>query len=562
MGMEGWDTDLFSRSLSPPVPFLFLILLCTVPADTAPRAEVPNSTEILVLIRDQASPVDSTLVEDLKASLVAQGLPPSRIHTLTSFKKRNGYWSLLPWLVAISDLPITPQWYLFLEPETRVDLRKFMDTVDEMGGGGVEGGTHFLGRLLKDFHPAITHHYKMGVHYPFLPSGFAMSSGLMAVIVTHLKTHRFGSDFSIDEAHELAMFISERLDVQLSHTDRFCALQIPFKSKMPFKSKEDGGENCATWTLDREGARQNHGLKEDEVLIGVKTTARFHKTRLPVLYNTWGKSSRVEIAYLSDDAHLSGTVETADLSKLYGVSINQKKGHCAKTDAILKYFIKYYDEKKWIVIVDDDTLLSVPNLMKVLNSYNASEFHYIGERYGYGHRASGSSGYDYITMGGGVALTRPAVLGRSKCLRCVCPSPDSPDDMQLGIWMRHLGVEALDEAGFHQSEPNNYHKTQLDHYQPVSFHRFEKSPTTREIDFEATLKTYNDFLTPHTSQSQSTSKFKSTLKSTSNPTSTGTFGEHSETPDQPSGWEEVGRERTKGHPAKEDAGTRFGKDDL
>eukprot|EP00954_Amorphochlora_amoebiformis_P023263 1358887-Amorphochlora_amoeboformis.AAC.1 len=90
MGMEGWDTDLFSRSLSPPVPFLFLILLCTVPADTAPRAEVPNSTEILVLIRDQASPVDSTLVEDLKASLVAQGLPPSRIHTLTSFKKRNG----------------------------------------------------------------------------------------------------------------------------------------------------------------------------------------------------------------------------------------------------------------------------------------------------------------------------------------------------------------------------------------------------------------------------------------------------------------------------------------
>mmetsp|Transcript_8677 Transcript_8677/g.16441 ORF Transcript_8677/g.16441 Transcript_8677/m.16441 type:complete len:290 (-) Transcript_8677:230-1099(-) len=189
-------------------------------------------------------------------------------------------------------------------------------------------------------------------------------------------------------------------------------------------------------------------------------------------------------------------METVDLTKLYGVKISTKRGHCAKTDAILKYFIKYYDMKKYLVIVDDDTLLSITRLIRVLNSYNASTPLYIGERYGYGHRASeiSSSGYDYVTMGGGVALSRKAIELRSRCLRCTCPREDTPDDMQMGLWMRYLGIPVSHEGGFHQSEPHNYHENLLNHYPAVSFHRFEKSIMTGDIDPEKTKEVYDRYL--------------------------------------------------------------------
>ena len=49
----------------------------------------------------------------------------------------------------------------------------------------------------------------------------------------------------------------------------------------------------------------------------------------------------------------------------------------------------------WLIIADDDTLLSVGRLQTLLSCYNAAEPLMIGQRYGF---ASGHSyGYDYIT---------------------------------------------------------------------------------------------------------------------------------------------------------------------
>mmetsp|Transcript_22800 Transcript_22800/g.36717 ORF Transcript_22800/g.36717 Transcript_22800/m.36717 type:complete len:204 (-) Transcript_22800:187-798(-) len=132
--------------------------------------------------------------------------------------------------------------------------------------------------------------------------------------------------------------------------------------------------------------------------------------------------------------------------------------------------------------------------MNVLESYDISQPLYIGERYGYAHRASEGRGYDYITMGGGLVLSTQAILMRNKCLRCVCPYPDTPDDMQLGLWMKYLGIPAHHESGFHQSEPNNYHRAALAHYASVSFHRFQRSPMTGEIDPEKTHNIFETYL--------------------------------------------------------------------
>ena len=54
---------------------------------------------------------------------------------------------------------------------------------------------------------------------------------------------------------------------------------------------------------------------------------------------------------------------------------------------------------KWVLIADDDTIINLARLRKLLACYNFRQPVALGERYGYGQTTG--RGYDYITMGGG-----------------------------------------------------------------------------------------------------------------------------------------------------------------
>ena len=61
--------------------------------------------------------------------------------------------------------------------------------------------------------------------------------------------------------------------------------------------------------------------------------------------------------------------------------------------------------------------------------------------------SAGGAGYSYITGGGGMILNRAGV---SRLLApppdsapCVCPAPETPDDMQLGRCARRLELPVL-----------------------------------------------------------------------------------------------------------------------
>ena len=68
---------------------------------------------------------------------------------------------------------------------------------------------------------------------------------------------------------------------------------------------------------------------------------------------------------------------------------------------------------KWLLIADDDTLLSFRRLVRLLSCYDSKADVAVGERYGYG--LDSNYGYDYITGGGGMAFSQSLVRKLADC---------------------------------------------------------------------------------------------------------------------------------------------------
>eukprot|EP00435_Cladocopium_sp_Y103_P026219 s77_g6.t1 len=236
---------------------------------------------------------------------------------------------------------------------------------------------------------------------------------------------------------------------------------------------------CATWARSLDAFRPSMGLRAAEVVIAVKTVEKFHSVRLPLLKEFWTDDSAVEVLYLSNTKSGNDLADIIDLSLEFGDMVDPSKesnkqgsGHCTKMQAILRYLHRSRPSRRWYVVTDDDTLVNVPRLLRVLDSHDDSLAIYLGERYGWSHMQD-RDGTNYITTGAGMALSNAALQRLMSCTSCNCRAPDAPDDMSLGSWFRNLGIEATHEEGFHQSEPQNYHKELLRASDPpVSFHRF------------------------------------------------------------------------------------------
>jgi UDP-glucose:O-linked fucose beta-1,3-glucosyltransferase len=143
-----------------------------------------------------------------------------------------------------------------------------------------------------------------------------------------------------------------------------------------------------------------------KTLFAVKTCQLFHNSRLQIVRETWGKVAE-NIIYVSD-------VENSELQTvvLPGAEENTSRGHCRKSQSILKHFRANYKEKgwKWLVVTDDDTMLSVSKLMDLLTCYDPDEKVALGERYG--HKVSGIRGrlgFDYLAGGAGMVFSYSTV---------------------------------------------------------------------------------------------------------------------------------------------------------
>ena len=254
--------------------------------------------------------------------------------------------------------------------------------------------------------------------------------------------------------------------IQLINDSRFC---VRFESR------------CATWITQSyicpamQIADDNRLLKE--TLFAVKTCEKFHEVRLPIINQTWASAAK-NIKYFSEVA--DSRYQTQKLPEVDG---NYEVGHCKKTEGIIKYFHKNAINKgwKWLVIVDDDTLLSVKKLLDLIKCYSPKSPIVLGQRYGYfvSEEEGHDEGYDFVTGGGGMVFSFEVVVKMMERkemynkVHCTCPGPEYADDMYFGgLCIKNLGLSVTHSDGFHQGSPHDYAADLLKYQDPISFHKF------------------------------------------------------------------------------------------
>ncbi|XP_026225801.1 beta 3-glucosyltransferase b isoform X1 [Anabas testudineus] len=366
------------------------------------------------------------------------------LHELSDYE---GNWSILPALPHLSAAyGHSASWFFFIEEETRVILAAVLQVLHRYE----RQEEWFLGKRLHDNDASIIHHYAFSEDptsfgYPDPAAGWALSALLLRRLAERIQHEHLKSDFTIDWKHEIALYIWEEGNgPKLTAVPEFCT---------------EPRDNCAT-TFTTYLPDCGDPVSKEDIFVAVKTCQRFHTERVPVVKATWEKDAGY-LEYYSDVSDAS--IPTVSL----GVA-NTDRGHCGKTFAILKQFLsKTAPEADWLLIVDDDTLISLPRLRRLLRCYDPREAVSLGEKYGY---SLVRNGYSYTTGGGGMVLSRVAV-SRLVSGGCSCYSDDAPDDMVLGRCLTSLRVPITHSPLFHQARPEDYSETLISLREAISFHK-------------------------------------------------------------------------------------------
>ncbi|XP_067888926.1 beta 3-glucosyltransferase a isoform X2 [Heterodontus francisci] len=373
--------------------------------------------EIVFVIQSQKQSFHANQATKLKQDILLQAEAFSQylptvllIHELS---KHEGAWTIIPIIPHLSTTYGKKSWIFFCEEQTRIQVPKLLEVISRYD----KTKEWFLGKALYDEQSTIIHHYAFAedpvvFKYPDFAAGWALSIPLVNRLAKQLKIEKPFADFTIDLKHEIALFISQKSNgPQLTPVKEFCTED----------ETSPEATNCAT-TFHTYLPFCGKPVEKKNLFFAVKTCKKFH----------------------------------------------QERRHCGKTFAILKRFDSHaVPEVPWLMIVDDDTLISIPRLQRLLSCYNPKEPVFLGERYGYG---LGTGGYSYITGGGGIVFSREAVK-QLLASGCSCYSNDAPDDMVLGMCFNSLGIPVTHSPLFHQARPMDYPKDYLAHQVPISFHK-------------------------------------------------------------------------------------------
>lgn len=394
----------------------------------------------------------------LVKSLAEKSIDASYVYISDQDIHLHGAWTMFPIIANLYNRQVHAKWYIFLDLASHVDLDELEKVIKK------HPSKHFVGYALKDRTHSVIHHFKdpKELQYPDFETGFMLSHEAFNDLGFELtnagtRSELVPKDFSIDAQYELskALIGLHPEDFAIVHEPQFCLKKA---------------DRCAIYPVTH---YQNCSASPNTVtdlamktLFAVKTCSMFHEERLPVIKETWAKAAPNIIFVSEVEDPKIGTIRLENIK-------NTERGHCAKTMAILRYFAENADTKgwSWLVIADDDTILSVHKMLEHLHCFDAGKPIHLGQRYGY-RVAHGNHGYDYVTGGGGMVFSLELVKEMVTEVHCSCMKPDSPDDMHLGACMSNLGYNIIHSSRFHQARPEDYAEDLLSHQDPISFHKF------------------------------------------------------------------------------------------
>jgi len=135
------------------------------------------------------------------------------------------------------------------------------------------------------------------------------------------------------------------------------------------------------WTITAIPLYDSDILSLEDVFISVKTTGKFHKSRLEPVLDTWYNLSPTSVWFFTDtedDWVFRRLSSGGHLIQTNCPSDHSRQSLCCKMEAEIKTFL-LDTKRKWFCHVDDDNYLNVPALTRKLAQYQADEDWYLGK---------------------------------------------------------------------------------------------------------------------------------------------------------------------------------------
>lgn len=404
-------------------------------------------SDVVFIVLSQPNPYHAGRARELQIHFMEQTkfLPDDEPAIYLTHRQWQGTaaWIIFPLLEKWVKMFPGKSWMFVCEEETRINLTR----IDSMLQRYDPSEDWFLGHALRDKEPTIIHHFAdpNKLTFPDFAAGFLLSFPLLKKLADRWPDPDFRADFAIDPKHEFASFVLLS-GVTLTNVPELCG--------------HKHRDNCAT-TISMKFPYCGPPVKQEDLFVAVKTCEKFHTDRVPVVLKTWAQETD-NLEFYSETEDKS--IPTIDL----GVP-NTERGHCGKTMAIMKRAVTedHIRNTKWLLVADDDTIINIEGLQRLLACYDPDSLVALGERYGY--QTYNRGGYDYITGGGGMIFSMPVV--QRLVDECRCPGNDSPDDMILGMCLKRMEIPITHVPYIHQARPADYSAGYLGRQIPISFHK-------------------------------------------------------------------------------------------
>lgn len=227
------------------------------------------------------------------------------------------------------------------------------------------------GKVLRE--PVARGHY--GDNGGASPLGTSDSKGGQDSVVdawgSNSNVHPRFSDFSVAKNQRSAKAFNGNRDYPEKHRDLY-----EHNADRPMSSVQLQGKTRTRSQLSSVGSNVPTTL--NDIFISVKTTSKFHSSRIRLIQKTWYTLARQQAYFFTDG-------DDSELNRDLGghlINTNCTAGHSRRAlSCKMAVEIDFYmaSRKRWFCHLDDDVYLNVPRLLKLLQKYNHKQDWYLGK---------------------------------------------------------------------------------------------------------------------------------------------------------------------------------------